>query len=210
MPTVRDTISDTLNILRHNLEQGLNTLQPLPGNGDTDAVVIGNIAQVENTDGGFLPALSNRIVVTLIKTEEEYALKNQPNHRRNPVSGNLEYANPPVFLNLYLLITPNLSDYGSALTFLSRIISFFQHQRVFTETNSLLPGGAAFPIQTFNFNLSMVSPGFEQLNHLWGILGGKMPPSVLYKLQLQEIAYIPDEMLPASPITTITLTEQLF
>ncbi|RME99816.1 MAG: DUF4255 domain-containing protein [Bacteroidetes bacterium] len=208
MPAVKDTISDTLAILQLNLEEGLNALQPLPDDGDEDTVVIGNISQVEgNTDA--TPDIDNRIVITLIKTEEEYTLKNRPNHRRNPISGNLEYVNPPVMLNLYLLITPNVEDYGTALTFLSRVISFFQHQRVFTQANASVPDDPGFGISQFNFNLSMVSPSLEQLNHLWGILGGKLMPSVLYKLQLQQIEYIPDEVRPASPITEIALTERI-
>ena len=209
MPTVRDTIADTLAILRLNLENGLSTLEALPGDADDDFVVVSNIAFHES-NVTITPGLTGQVVITLIKTEEEYALKNRPAHRRNPVTNNLEYANPPVFLNLYLLITPNMTDYGEAMTFLSRVISYFQHQRVFTENNSALPtNGGAFPIQHFNFNLSMLSPGFEQLNHLWGILGGKLLPSVLYKLQLQEIEYIPDEREPGSPIRQIIVNEQI-
>jgi hypothetical protein len=210
MPLVRDTITDTLAILRFNLENALNDLQPLPDNGDNDAVVISNIAFLDSSVS-INPALDKKIVITLIKTEEEYAMKNRPAHRRNPVTNNIEYANPPVFLNLYLLIVPNINDYGTALTFLSRVISFFQHQRVFTEKNSAIPseGGEEFPIQHFNFNLSMVSPSFEQLNHLWGILGGKLLPSVLYKLQLQVIEYIPDEPRIGDPIRQIIVNEQI-
>lgn len=208
MPVVRDTISEILSILRINLEEGLNDLAPLPDSTNDDQVVIGNIAFHQSTDANLTAAINNRIVITLVKTEEEYTLKNQPNHRRNPVSGNLEYANPPVFLNLYLLITANVSDYPIAITFLSRIISFFQHQRVFNETNSIPPDGGFVP-ESFHFNLSMQSPSLEQLNHLWAVLGGHMLPSVLYKLQLQQIEYIPDEPLPASPITEITVNEQI-
>lgn len=208
MPAVRDTISDILAVLRFNLEEGLNDLAPMPDNTDDDRVVLGNIAFHESSDTSITAAISNRIVLTLVKTEEEYAMKNQPNHRRNPVSGNLEYANPPIFLNLYVLITANVVEYEVALSFLSRVISYFQHQNVFNETNTVAPSGGFVP-ETFQFNVSMVSPGLEQLNHLWGVLGGKIMPSVFYKLQLQQIEYIPDEPLPASPITEITLTEQI-
>ncbi len=208
MPAVRDTISDILAVLRFNLEEGLNDLAPMPDNTDDDRVVLGNIAFHESSDTSITNAIGNRIVLTLVKTEEEYAMKNRPNHRRNPVSGNLEYANPPIFLNLYVLITANVVEYEVALSFLSRVISYFQHQNVFNETNTVAPSGGFVP-ETFHFNVSMVSPGLEQLNHLWGVLGGKIMPSVFYKLQLQQIEYIPDEPLPASPITEITLTEQI-
>lgn len=180
----------------------------MPDNTDDDRVVLGNIAFHESSDTSITNAIGNRIVLTLVKTEEEYAMKNRPNHRRNPVSGNLEYANPPVFLNLYVLITANVGEYEVALSFLSRVISYFQHQNVFNENNTVAPSGGFVP-EIFHFNVSMVSPGLEQLNHLWGVLGGKIMPSVFYKLQLQQIEYIPDEPQPASPITKITLTEQI-
>lgn len=210
MPVVRDSIADTLAILRFNLENALNDLQPLPDSGDHDAVVISNIAFLESTLT-VNPALDNKIVITLVKIEEEFAMKNRPTNRRNPVTNNIEYVNPPVFLNLYILITPNTSDYGVTLTFLSRVISYFQYQRVFTENNAAIPSedGDILPIRHFNFNLSMESPTIEQLNHLWSILGGKLLPSVLYKLQLQVIEYIPDEPRKGDPIRQIIVNEQI-
>ena len=100
MPTVRDTIADTLSILRLTLENGLDDIET---NTD-DAVELNNIAfwDMASTDPR---AVSNSIIVTLVKTEEEFAMKNRPAHRRNPVTGSLEYVNPPVFLNLHVLFT---------------------------------------------------------------------------------------------------------
>lgn len=208
MPIVRDTIADSLAILRLNLDNALNSLQAVPADGALDAVVVSNIAFVESPTSGRTPSLANKVVLTLVKIEEEYSLKNRPAHRRNPVSGTLEYVNPPVFLNLYVLMTANMDDYGSALTYLSRMIGYFQHQRVFNETNATLPPGS--PIQHFEFHLSLESPSLEQLNHLWSILGGKHLPGVLYKIQLQRIEYIPDEVRTGSPIQQIVVNEQIF
>ncbi|WP_020535950.1 DUF4255 domain-containing protein [Lewinella cohaerens] len=202
MPIVRDTIADTLSILRLTLENGLDDIET---NTD-DAVELNNIAfwDMASTDPR---AVSNSIIVTLVKTEEEFAMKNRPAHRRNPVTGSLEYVNPPVFLNLHVLFTVNTPNYDTALTYLSRIIGFFQHQRVFTENNSSVPNDVN--IDTFHFNVSMLSPSLEQLNHLWGILGGRMLPSVLYRFQIQRIEYI-DQPEPAPQIETIIVNEQLY
>lgn len=208
MPIVSDSIRDTLSLLRQHLESRLNGLQALAA----DSVVVGNIALRESNNPDNTPDVAGKIVITLVKTEEEFALKNQPNHRRHPVTGNLEMVDPPVFLNLYLLIVPNVDDYTTALTFLSRIIGVFQHQRVFDENNTewaSLGNTDPLPIQHFQFNMQMLSPTFEQLNHLWGIAGGKLLPSVLYKLQLQKLEYVADEVRPGSPITEIVLNEQI-
>ncbi len=206
MPIVRDTITDSLAILRLNLDNALNSLQAVPAEGALDAVVVSNIAFVESTNGSRIPSLTNKVVLTLVKIEEEHTLKNRPAHRRNPVSGAIEYANPPVFLNLYVLMTANMDDYGTALTYLSRIVGYFQHQRVFNENNATRPPG---PLQHFEFNLSLESPSLEQWNHLWSILGGKQLPAVLYKMQLQRIEYVPDEVTPGVPIQQIVVNEQL-
>lgn len=63
--------------------------------------------------------------------------------------------------------------------YISYIIRFFQHRNVFTPQNSpsLDPG-----IEKMIADLH--SLGFEQLNHLWAILGGKYLPSVMYKFRL--------------------------
>jgi Pvc16 N-terminal domain len=174
-----------------------------------DYVVLGNIAFVENGIGR-TPVMSDKIVMTVIKTEEEAALKNQPAYRRDPVSGVLNYANPPIFLNIYLLITANYSDYPNALTQLSRVIGYFQHKRVFTDADSAVSLPPGSPIQHFDFNLSMVSPSFEQINHIWSVLGGKHLPNVLYKVQLIQLEYIPDEAESAPIIEIIELDEKIF
>lgn len=207
MAVVRDTIFDVLQILRQNLENALNALpEVMAGDAAIDNVVVGNIAFAENGVGR-LPSLTDRIVLTMVKMEEEFTLKNQPNNRRNPVTGALEYVNPPVFLNLYVLVTANNQNYEKAILFLSRVIGFFQYKSVFTEQNSSLP--ASVPLTRFSFNTSMVSLTFEQINHLWGVLGGKQLPSVLYKVQLLEIQY-EDETKPGEIIREIVLGEKIY
>lgn len=205
MPIVNDTIRDVLQVLRLNLEQALNSFPSTP-DAAGDNVVLSNIAFVEN-EGNRQPSVSDKLVITLIKTEEEHTLKNQPAHRRNPVSGSLEYVNPPVYLNLYLMVVANNRNYDNALLFLSRAIGYFQFQSVFNETNSTLPAGSA--LTRYHFNMSMVSPTFEQLNHIWSILGGKQLPSVMYKLQLLEVQY-EDTVKAGQEIRTVIVNEKIF
>ena len=35
--------------------------------------------------------------------------------------------------------------------------------------------------------IQLYTPGFEELNNVWGILGGRQLPSVIYRIQLIEI-----------------------
>jgi hypothetical protein len=39
----------------------------------------------------------------------------------------------------------------------------------------------------FKFILELYSPGFEELNNVWGTLGGRQLPSVIYRIQLIQI-----------------------
>ena len=75
MPTVRDTISDTLAILRLNVENALNDLQTVPADDALDEVVLGNIAFWDEPNSPRTPSPTNKIVMTLFLNEKRW------NHR---------------------------------------------------------------------------------------------------------------------------------
>jgi len=205
MARIQDTLIDVVQILRENLDRAIDDLASTPG----DYVVLSNIAFNEAVSGR-TPNIQDKVVITLIKTEEETTLKNQPNYQRHPVSGVLEYNNPPVFLNVYLLITANYNDYLNAITQLSRVIGYFQYKSTFSNADTELVIPAGSPISQFSFNMSMVSLAFEQLNHIWSVLGGKHLPSVLYKMQLVKLVYVPDEVEAAPIIEAIEMQEKIY
>lgn len=204
MPVIRDTLLDTLQIVRINLDNAIDDLS----NTNDDYVVLSNIAF--NEGNGKTPVMTDKVVITVIKTEEESAMKNQPAYRRDPVSGSLHYRNPPVHLNIYLLFSANYTDYLNSLTQLSRVIGYFQYKPVFEDTDPeiTLPQGS--PITHFKFNFSMVSLAIEQINHIWSILGGKHLPFVMYKMQLLEIEYVPDAPQEAPIIEILQVQEKIF
>jgi len=49
----------------------------------------------------------------------------------------------------------------------------------------------------------MVNMNFEELNHLWGVLGGAYFPSVVYKVRLVKVQF--DTATAAPEVTTIEL-----
>ena len=156
-------------------------IQPIVGG---DEVVLGNIALSESPDQN---ALKDKVVVSVVNIEEESTLKNS-NHsyRQNTVLG---YKNHPVYLNLYVLFCAHYpASYDTALTRLSRVIEFFQHQRSFdvNSAQSLPPGFDPSNLQdaALSVTLDLFTMTFEQVNHLWGSLGGKQMPFALYKVRL--------------------------
>jgi hypothetical protein len=79
---------------------------------------------------------------------------------------------------------------------LSRAIRFFQFRNVFDQ-NSVLPASlttnapsnALDQLETFKLIFDLYSPTMEEVNHLWGTLGGKQYPFVLYTLRLLELKF---------------------
>jgi hypothetical protein len=159
---------------------------------NNDEVHLGNIAQLDIPDQGPANNLRNKIVISLVNLREEKTLKNGPFSRRNDTTLRTEYFNPPVFLNLFLLITASQSSYTNALIYLSRIVAFFQAKNVFTHENTTpIVAGADVPaselMDEFKLMLELYSPSFEEQNHIWGTLGGKQLPSVMYLARLVEV-----------------------
>jgi hypothetical protein len=155
---------------------------------DTATVVVDNIGLLE-TPGGV--NLAENIVITLVNVEEESALKNQSALKR-PFMGNAIYQNPPVNLNRYVLFSCNYTGdhYNLALKRLSYIIRFLQSKNVFSVSSSV-SGGSVSPedpdIIDLKFTMELYTLTFEQINHLWGSLGGRQMPFVMYKLRLVTI-----------------------
>jgi hypothetical protein len=124
---------------------------------------------------------SNVIGLTLVNVEEERVLKSQTTAVVDE-AGRVSHLNPEIKLNLYMLVTANFTNYPTALEHLSAVIRFFQAKSVFTSKNSPLLPDAISKLMAELYTLSL-----EQQNHLWGALGSKYMPSVLYRLRLLAI-----------------------
>jgi len=147
-------------------------------------IVLDNIAKLQDNSGG--GGSANKIILSLVNVEEDRLSKNPDNYYKTD-DNKVIYKNSPVYLNLYCLFAYNhsendselINNYEEALKYISYVVQFFQHRNVFTPLNSpsLDPG-----IEKLLMELTTL--GFEQLNHLWAVLGGKYLPSVLYKMRL--------------------------
>ncbi|MEM9260257.1 MAG: DUF4255 domain-containing protein [Bacteroidota bacterium] len=209
MPRVQDAISDLLMTVRGYLQTRLEEIQTTTLN----RTLLGNIGRsdVEGIGGNNeTHPLTDAIVLTLIRTEEDPTRKNQRNYRANPLAADNEsgilYRNPPIGLNLYLLITANHNDYSVALRMMSRVIAIFQNRNRLTDTPDVpWPSGGLYGEQSLKF--SLLSPSFEEENHLWSMLGGRQLPSALYLVQTANIELVPDEATTGPPVTEIILNE---
>lgn len=165
-------------------------------------VQLGNISQLESTASAANADLRTKVILTVVNIDEEKTLKNSPFYVRQGEA--VVKRNPTVFLNLYVLVSCADEDYETALTQISRVIGFFQQKYVFTADNA--NPNVPFPEEHVEkIILDLFSLNFEQINHLWGILGGKYIPSVLYKLRL--IPFQQSEAEDAHPIKEVKATE---
>jgi hypothetical protein len=165
----------------------------MAGQGDPANVVIENIGlfETENSQN-----LEDSIVITVVNIEEESTLKNGKTYVKWP-DGMARYENRPVFLNLYVLFTSNFAGgvppnngYVQALKRLSLVIEFFQGKNTFTPATSPVPlppelTDLANPsIANLKLTMELYTLTFEQINHLWGSLGGRQIPFAMYKVRL--------------------------
>ncbi|MFD1614247.1 DUF4255 domain-containing protein [Gelatiniphilus marinus] len=149
-------------------------------------VSLDNIASVASEQGDNT-GTSSDIILTLLNLQEEATLKNKPNYA---VEGTrISYKNNIVNLNLYVLFSATNDKYDEALKNLSKIIEFFQGKKVFTQANTIYnrDNVSMGNITNFRFVVDLFTPTFEELNFVWGTLGGKQIPSVMYKVSLVEI-----------------------
>lgn len=136
------------------------------------------LSGIVGQDGSSVKDTDNSLVLCLVNVEEERHLKSQlPTVEK--INGQTAKINPEIKLNLYLLFTANFNNYKESLKFLSHIVSFFQINHVFTPANS-----PALDSNVQKLIADMHTISFEQQNNLWGAIGAKYMPSVLYKVRL--------------------------
>jgi hypothetical protein len=185
-------ISHALTIVANELDRHLTDVYGAVA----PQVALANIAEGLGNGGAANAVARDVLAVSLVNIKEEKALKNLGNAVRNDSTLRVVYENPPVFLNCEILIVATHGNYTNALLMLSRAIRFFQHRNVFTQDNvapsSLSASAPANPLdqlETFKLVFDLHSPSLEEVNHLWGTLGGKQYPFVLYMLRLLELQF---------------------
>lgn len=185
-------------VLLKAIIQGLNhyiqSIGATPTDAMDDLVVFANMANIE-ADGGSDPQLNGKIVVSMVNISEEASMKNKPFQQK--ISGPTSQENPPVHLNLYLLFgaiesgsggntSLENSSYLKSIQRLIYVVEYFQGNRLFRTGDLVLPVSAGLeePAADLEILFDLHTLSFEQLNDLWGSLGGKQVPFILYRVRL--------------------------
>ncbi|MEM0995511.1 MAG: DUF4255 domain-containing protein [Bacteroidota bacterium] len=171
-------IDKAIKFLRDQLNDHLTTVIPL---GTPDRVVISNVVQQEEGSGNpssLTDLKDDSILLSLIHLEEERVFKDQ---RKTALGsgGNVQYREPDIRINLYLLYSSHFTNYLTGLQNLSEVLQYYQANNVFDQT--VYPGLNA-SIGRLIVDLHTFS--LDQSFQFWQSLGGKFLPSVIYKVRL--------------------------
>lgn len=154
--------------------------------GLTKSVIVENIglpeSQVDN-----IKLLEDKVALSLLNLQEEATLKNIPNHYYD--NNKIVYRNSVINLNLFLLFSANRKTYPQSLKDISKIIEFFQGKKLFNQSNTVFDRNSTLmnDVDNFCFTVELYTPTFEELNYIWGTLGGRQLPSALYKVSMIQI-----------------------
>lgn len=180
-------IADAIEFIRKEVRNHL---------GVSDEEVIINTLRTLSED-----AAPSGVFISLVNVQEETALRNTPHvERRN---GQLLQVEPAVYLNLYLLFAFKFLSYNTSLIHLSRTVELFQLKSWFSAETQTAPGAIDFPNALEKLLCEMVNMNFEELNNLWGVLGGSYFPSVVYKVRMVKVQSTTVKPAPEFKILTL-------
>jgi hypothetical protein len=145
-----------------------------------DLVVVSNLTE---PDGNLVSQVSNKLALFLVNLEKD-TLPYRPSALSHANMGRAGLSQAPVHLNLMLMFAATFSgtNYPEALKFISHTIGFFQSRPVFDHQNT-----PELDSRIDKLMLDIENLGISDLSNLWGILGGKYMPSVLYRMRMVAI-----------------------
>lgn len=155
-----------------------------------DVVVISNLLEI---DGTVAANVNNKLVVFLVNIERDAVPFRQVNLHEAGERG--VQSSLPLYFNLYLMMAANFTgnNYPEALKFLSSTIGFFQKNQVVTHQTA-----PEMDQRIEKLILDIENLSIQDLSNLWGTLGGKYLPSILYKVRM--VAFDAEDIVGRVPV----------
>ena len=145
-----------------------------------DLVAVTNLVDMNGSEP---TSATNKLVMFLANIERDTVMASQGMRAATAGGGRdaVAQTSAAVHLNLMLMFAANFGGgkYTEALKFISATIAFFQGRPLFDHYNSpdLDPRIERLALDIENLSLT-------ELSNLWGILGGKYVPSILYRMRM--------------------------
>lgn len=164
-------INATLQFLASKLDAYLRKDRPIQ-----ESLVV--VSRLMENDGKESENSINKLNLFLVNVEKDSMAQNAP---RAEFDGfRTVIPAKKIFLNLHVILAANFknANYAEALKYLSKGISFFQDHSAFDKAMSPdMPDGLE------KLLLDMENIGLQDMNSLWGMLGCKYVPSVMYRIR---------------------------
>lgn len=139
----------------------------------TEEVVV--VSNLLGPDGGVAPNVSNKLVLFLTSIERDTVARavEQP--------GRGFAGTAPLFLNIYVMVAANFTGqhYPDALRLISLVIGFFHEHAVFDRFSD---PDLDKSVDKLVIDIENTSP--QVMSNIWGVLGGRYLPSVLYRVRV--------------------------
>ena len=188
-------IFTALSFIEKKLNQHLKDIY----GGNEEYAILSNLA---NVSGNEISAGNNKMVLTLTNVQKETVLGGERHSFQVNGNNKLSLKFTPLSLNLHLLISASFSEnnYDESLKYLSTTMEYFQGNSLFQQS--------AFP--DLDNRISQLSVEIESLSlqdqsHLYGLLGVKYLPSVLYKIRM--ITIDSNKIINDAPIINKVMVE---
>ncbi|MFK8104765.1 MAG: DUF4255 domain-containing protein [Saprospiraceae bacterium] len=165
---------------------------------DSDQKLI--LSPIVNPDGSTAITQKNILLLDLVNIKKD-GLINNNFPPVNAAGTNYLQKRPPLYLNLNILIAAHFEkdQFKEGLNILSMVLGKFQGKPLWNRENT-----PTLPPKVDKLIFEMFSLDFHEQSHLWGYLGAKYMPSVLYKLRM---AIIDEELVTGEipPVTEIII-----
>lgn len=181
------------------IEKNLNRYLKGIYGGNEEYAILSNLA---NVSGNEISAGNNKMVLTLTNVQKESILGGERHRVQSMGNKKLGVKFTPLSLNLHLLISASFSDnnYDESLKYLSTTMEYFQANSLFQQS--------AFPDldqRISQLSIEIESLSLQEQSHLYGLLGVKYLPSVLYKIRM--ITIDSNKIIKDAPIINKVMVE---
>lgn len=172
-------IHEVVNILAGELNRFLQSKHNIM----EEKVVLSSIV---NSDGSIAIQETDKIILTLANIETDKTQSNTASYKQTS-RGTFSKVMPPVNVNVTVVFSAYFTseNYLEGLKFISSTIAFFQSRSgSFDPQNTPALGGILS-----GFNAELISLDYRDASNLWGLLGAKYLPSVVYKIKTLPIKH---------------------
>lgn len=169
-------IEAALNLFADQLDQGLRRRSS-----GTDRLVV--VSDLTDGSGSGTAESAGKVVVTLVNIVREDVSSRMP-QRFDGGQARLGMREAPIHVSLLAMVSANFSGshYAEGLKQIAGVLAFFQGKPLFTKSNA-----PDLDVRIEQLSVTIENLAITDLSNVWGMLGGRYVPSVLYRIRLLAI-----------------------